>query len=217
MMKRKITSVMLAAVMTALVFTGCGRSASSYYQSQANNRTETEKPKESTTPPAASSKAKEPDASASAAAPAPSAEPTPAPAPEPTPAPAPEPASQPEPSPEPIPAPEPQPEPAPEPAPATEPAPEPEKVDNNAIRPDVKEAIDSYEKYIDKYCEFMQRADYGDMVWLAEYAKYMSSLTEMQEKFNAIHDKDLTTAETNYYIEVLNRCNEKMFKVADSM
>ena len=55
------------------------------------------------------------------------------------------------------------------------------------------------------------------MVWLAEYAKYMSSLTEMQEKFNAIHDKDLTTAETNYYIEVLNRCNEKMFKVADSM
>ena len=210
-MKRKITSVMLAAVMTALVFTGCGRSASSYYQSQANNLTETEKPNETTTPPAASSEAKEPASSASAAAPAPSAEPTPAPAPEPTPAPAPEPAPQPEPAPEPTPAPEPQPEPAPEPAP------EPEKVDNNAIRPDVKEAIDSYEKYIDKYCEFMQRADYGDMVWLAEYAKYMSSLTEMQEKFNAIHDKDLTTAETNYYIEVLNRCNEKMFKVADSM
>ena len=211
MMKRKITSVMLAAVMTALVFTGCGRSASSYYQSQANNLTETEKPNETTTPPAASSEAKEPASSASAAAPAPSAEPTPAPAPEPTPAPAPEPAPQPEPAPEPTPAPEPQPEPAPEPAP------EPEKVDNNAIRPDVKEAIDSYEKYIDKYCEFMQRADYGDMVWLAEYAKYMSSLTEMQEKFNAINDKDLTTAETNYYIEVLNRCNEKMFKVADSM
>ena len=191
MMKRKITSVMLAAVMTALVFTACGRSASSSYQGQAKKDTtysdETEKPKETTTPPAASSKAEAPASSApSEPVPASSAAPE-------------------------APAPEPQPETQPEPAP------EPEKVDNNAIRPDVKEAIDSYEKYIDKYCEFMQRADYGDMVWLAEYAKYMSSLTEMQEKFNAIHDKDLTTAETNYYIEVLNRCNEKMFKVADSM
>ena len=207
MMKRKITSVMLAAVMTALVFTACGRSASSSYQGQAKKDTtysdETEKPKETTTPPAASSKAEAPASSApSEPVPASSAAPE---------APAPEPAPEPQPEPQPEPAPEPQPETQPEPAP------EPEKVDNNAIRPDVKEAIDSYEKYIDKYCEFMQRADYGDMVWLAEYAKYMSSLTEMQEKFNAIHDKDLTTAETNYYIEVLNRCNEKMFKVADSM
>ena len=206
-MRRKITSIMLAAVMTALVFTACGRSASSSYQGQAQKDTtysyETEKPKETTTPPAASSKT---EASASSAP----SEPAPASSAAPE-TPAPEPAPEPQPEPQPEPAPEPQPEPQPEPAP------EPEKVDNNAIRPDVKEAIDSYEKYIDKDCEFMQRADYGDMVWLAEYAKYMSSLTEMQEKFNAIHDKDLTTAETNYYIEVLNRCNEKMFKVADSM
>lgn len=206
-MKRRVLSVVLAAVVTAFIFTGCGGNAASNYQRQAQksteNSTQSEKPKESTevqTPPAASSKVE---------APASSAEPAPAPAPEPTPEPAPAPV------PDPTPAPEPAPEPAP--APEPEPAPEPKEVDNNAIRPDVKEAIDSYEKYIDKYCEFMQRADYGDMVWLAEYAKYMSSLTEMQEKFNAIHDKDLTTAETNYYIEVLNRCNEKMFKVADSM
>ena len=217
MMKRKITSVMLAAVMTALVFTGCGRSASSYYQSQANNLTETEKPNETTTPPAASSEAKEPASSASAAAPAPSAEPTPAPAPEPTPAPAPEPASQPEPSPEPIPAPEPQPEPAPEPAPATEPAPEPEKVDNNAIRPDVKEAIDSYEAFIDTYCEFMKKADYGDMAWLAEYAKYMSKLSDYEKKMDAIKEKDLTKAENAYYLEVLMRCSKKMLDAAGSM
>ena len=202
---------MLAAVMTALVFTGCGRSASSYYQSQANNLTETEKPNETTTPPAASSEAKEPASSASAAAPAPSAEPTPAPAPEPTPAPAPEPAPQPEPAPEPTPAPEPQPEPAPEPAP------EPEKVDNNAIRPDVKEAIDSYEAFIDTYCEFMKKADYGDMAWLAEYAKYMSKLSDYEKKMDAIKDKDLTKAENDYYLEVLMRCNKKMLDVAGSM
>lgn len=213
MMKRKITSVMLAAVMTALVFTGCGRSASSYYQSQANNLTETEKPNETTTPPAASSEAKEPASSASAAAPAPSAEPTPAPAPETTPAPAPEPA------PEPNPAPEPQPEPAPEPQtePQPEPAPEPEKVDNNAIRPDVKEAIDSYEAFVDTYCEFMKKADYGDMAWLAEYAKYMSKLSDYEKKMDAIKEKDLTKAENDYYLEVLMRCSKKMLDAAGSM
>ncbi len=207
MMKRKITSVMLAAVMTALVFTACGRSASSSYQGQAKKDTtysdETEKPKETTTPPAASSKAEAPASSApSEPVPASSAAPE---------APAPEPAPEPQPEPQPEPAPEPQPETQPEPAP------EPEKVDNNAIRPDVKEAIDSYEAFIDTYCEFMKKADYGDMAWLAEYAKYMSKLSDYEKKMDAIKEKDLTKAENDYYLEVLMRCSKKMLDAAGSM
>lgn len=113
---------------------------------------------------------------------------------------------------------EPAPAPAqPEPAPAPEPEPEPQKVRDDAIRPDVKEAIDSYEKYIDDYCEFMKRADYGDMKWLSDYAKWMADLSDMQKKFDAIQDKDLTTAENNYYLEVLLRCNNKLAQTASSM
>lgn len=209
-MKKRGLAAVLAVAMTAFIFTGCGGNAASYYQRQAQNQIENTYERETTREsskkeeaPAPSSKAEEPASSAPASEPAAPSQPEASAVPE---APAqPEPAAQPETPAEPAPAPEPAPEP------------EPQKTSDDTIRPEVKEAIDSYEKYIDTYCEFMSRADYGDMKWLADYAKYMKDLVEMEKKFNAIQDKDLTTAEYNYYIEVLNRCNTKMMQTANSM
>ncbi len=98
--------------------------------------------------------------------------------------------------------------------------PEPE-TDNNTvsedtIRPEVKEAIDAYEAFIDEYCEFMVRyskADGTDLGLLADYAKFMSKLGEYESKMDQMED-DLTDAEYWYYYEVLTRCNEKIIKAA---
>ncbi len=91
---------------------------------------------------------------------------------------------------------------------------EKEEVSDNIIRPEIREAIDSYEAFIDEYCEFMARyseSDGSDLGLLVDYATFMGKLEDYTEKFDALED-DLTDAEYWYYIEVVNRCNEKMLK-----
>ena len=93
---------------------------------------------------------------------------------------------------------------------------EKETISEDTIRPEVKEAIDSYESFIDEYCEFMEKyAKSGgtDLSLLVDYAKFVSSLSDYEEKMDAMED-DLTDAEYWYYYEVLTRCNEKLLKAA---
>lgn len=102
--------------------------------------------------------------------------------------------------------------------PVEEPEPQPEEkeetISDTTIRPEIKEAIDAYESFIDEYCEFMVKyseSNGTDLAILADYVKFMGKLEEYERKMDALED-DLTDAEYWYYIEVLNRCNEKMLK-----
>ena len=104
----------------------------------------------------------------------------------------------------------------PEPEPEYELEQEEESVSENTIRPEVKEAIDAYETFVDEYCEFMKKyseSDGTDLSILTDYFTFMSKLENYSAKMDAMED-DLTDAEYRYYIEVLNRCNEKMLKAA---
>ena len=106
--------------------------------------------------------------------------------------------------------------PAVEPEPEPEPELEEESVSDNTIRPEVKEAIDAYEAFVDEYCEFMKKyseLDGTDLSILSDYFTFMSKLEDYTSKMDDMED-DLTDAEYWYYIEVLNRCNEKMLKAA---
>ena len=104
----------------------------------------------------------------------------------------------------------------PEPEPESELEQEEESVSENTIRPEVKEAIDAYETFVDEYCEFMKKyseSDGTDLSILTDYFTFVSKLENYSDKMDAMED-DLTDAEYWYYIEVLNRCNEKMLKAA---
>ncbi len=83
------------------------------------------------------------------------------------------------------------------------------------IRPDVKEAIDSYEEFIDEYCKFMKEytSSSNPMLMMSEYLDYMQRLSDMSEKFDKIDDSDWTTAETAYYTEVMLRCQNKLLDI----
>lgn len=86
--------------------------------------------------------------------------------------------------------------------------------ENNAegIRPEFKEAMDSYEAFYDEYCDFLKRykENPSDLNLLAEYTEMMQELEEMNAKFEAWGDSDLSDAELKYYLEVIDRITQKM-------
>ena len=102
--------------------------------------------------------------------------------------------------------------------PESKPEQEESSVSENTIRPEVKEAIDAYESFIDEYCEFMKKyseSDGTDLSILTDYVTFMAKLEDYSDKMDVMED-DLTDAEYWYYIEVLNRCNEKLLKASRS-
>ena len=62
---------------------------------------------------------------------------------------------------------------------------------------------------MDKY----EKSNGTDLSLLVDYANFLSSLSDYEEKMDALQD-DLTDAEYWYYYEVLTRCNEKLIKAS---
>ncbi len=91
---------------------------------------------------------------------------------------------------------------------------EAESVDQTLIRDDIRDAIDSYEAFIDEYCEFLESYDSSDLTMLAKYAEMLHKEVEMSQKFDALDDQELTEAEALYYSEVSIRCSQKILAVA---
>ena len=82
----------------------------------------------------------------------------------------------------------------------------------NDIRPNVKEAIGSYEDFVDSYCDFMKLYNSSNWTMLIKYSEFMAQYYETIEKFDTIADMGMNDAESRYYAEVLLRCSEKMIR-----
>ena len=91
---------------------------------------------------------------------------------------------------------------------------EAETIDQALIRDDIRDAIDSYEAFIDEYCEFLESYDSSDLTMLAKYAEMLQKEVEMSQKFEALEDQELTEAEALYYSEVSIRCSQKILAAA---
>lgn len=87
----------------------------------------------------------------------------------------------------------------------------------DGMRPDFKQAMDSYEAFYDEYCDFMKEyADNPtDLELLAEYADMMSKAADMTEKFEAWDEDEMNNEELNYYLDVNNRVMQKLLEVAE--
>ncbi len=85
------------------------------------------------------------------------------------------------------------------------------------LRSDFKEAMDSYEAFMDEYVEFMKKykeSDGSDLSLLADYADYMAKYADFIEDFELWEDEELSDEELAYYIKVQARVNEKLTEVA---
>lgn len=84
------------------------------------------------------------------------------------------------------------------------------------IRPEFKEAMDSYENFFDEYVSFMEKyinsTDMASM--MNDYTNYMTKYNDTMQKMNALGDEELSTDEALYYAEVSARITAKIAKVA---
>ena len=87
------------------------------------------------------------------------------------------------------------------------------------MTPELKEALDSYEAFIDEYVEFMQTyKDSDDVVsMMSEYSEYMQKYADAMEKIDNMDTENMSPADYSYYIEVTTRAAQKAANVALSM
>ena len=86
----------------------------------------------------------------------------------------------------------------------------------DGIDADFKAAMDSYEKFMNDYVDFMKKyyANPSDLSLLADYAEFTSDYADYVEDFEAWEDEDLNAAELSYYTEVQGRVTKKLLEVA---
>lgn len=88
----------------------------------------------------------------------------------------------------------------------------------DGMRPEFKQAMDSYEEFMNEYCDFMEKyaeSDGTDVGLLADYADYMSQYAEAMEAFDAWDDGEMNTTEMEYYLQVQTRVNERLLETAE--
>lgn len=96
-----------------------------------------------------------------------------------------------------------------------------EEIASNEIRPEFKAAMDEYEKFYDEYCVFMKKYTSSTdpmaaMNMLGDYTKMLQQMEEVDKKFEEWNSKDMTNAETAYYIDVTARIQKKLLDVASN-
>ena len=85
------------------------------------------------------------------------------------------------------------------------------------MRKEIKEAMDSYEDFIDEYIIFMKKysnSNGTDTELLKDYSTYMSKYTKAVEAFEEWEDDDLNSKEEAYYLKVQTRVSKKLLEVA---
>lgn len=96
-----------------------------------------------------------------------------------------------------------------------------DKRPDDEISTDFKEYMDSYEAFMDEYCEFLEKynADSTNAELMNEYSEFLLKYNDFSEKINEYNKNQstMTTAESKYYIEVMNRVNTKLLKVSQEM
>lgn len=86
----------------------------------------------------------------------------------------------------------------------------------DGIRPEIKEALDSYEAFFVEYCDFMKKYSESpdDLTLLDEYAEYMAQYLDTMNKMEQLDDGELSDEELEYYLKVTNRINEMLIDVS---
>ena len=114
--------------------------------------------------------------------------------------------------PEPTEEPEPTDEPEAEPEPAQE---EPAPAGDSDIRPEIKDAIDTYEEFFNEYVDFMKSYDASDISALSDYLSFLQEYTEYMQKLDDLENEDLTDAETIYLTQATLRIDQRLLEVVN--
>ena len=91
-------------------------------------------------------------------------------------------------------------------------SPETDSSQTDGIRPEFKEAMDSYEAFFDEYVDFMEKYEDSDDVlgMLDEYSDYLTKYADYMEKLDDVDTNNLSAADAAYYAEVSARITKKL-------
>ncbi len=80
------------------------------------------------------------------------------------------------------------------------------------IRPEFREAMDSYEAFFDEYIAFMKAySESGNSLeMMDDYLSYMQKYVDMTAKLEALDDGSMSDEEMLYYTEVMLRISQKL-------
>lgn len=86
---------------------------------------------------------------------------------------------------------------------------------SDGVTPEFKKAMDSYEEFFDEYIDFMKRYSESDnpLGMMDEYSEYLSKYSETMQALNDMESKEVTEADSLYFIEVQTRILDKLSKV----
>ncbi|MDO4501317.1 MAG: zinc ribbon domain-containing protein [Erysipelotrichaceae bacterium] len=87
----------------------------------------------------------------------------------------------------------------------------------NEVDPDLKKFLDEYEVFIDEYIAFMTKYSESDnpVSLLVDYTKIMYRYEEMEKSLDNYDEDNMSAIDAAYYLEVMNRCNNKMYAALD--
>jgi len=85
----------------------------------------------------------------------------------------------------------------------------------DGMRPEFKEAMDSYEAFYVEYYDMMKKYNNNptDLSILAEYSELMEKAIEVDEKFAEWDEGEMNDAELKYYLEVTGRISQMAYEV----
>lgn len=89
----------------------------------------------------------------------------------------------------------------------------------DGMRPEFKEAMDSYESFMTDYVDFIikYKNNSNDISFIADYAQYTKKYSEFVKDFEKWDSSDgnMNTAETAYYIDVQARVSKKLLELPE--
>lgn len=81
---------------------------------------------------------------------------------------------------------------------------------------ETKEFLDSYEAFMNEYCDFMESYDGSDLSAMTKYLSMMQKYAEFAEKADAMDEADMTDEDYKYYIDVISRIEKRLIDVSAS-
>lgn len=82
---------------------------------------------------------------------------------------------------------------------------EPSADESSGIRPEFKEAMDSYVDFFEEYAAFMKKfqSNSTDINLLLGYTQYLAQYADTMDKLEAVDQADLTKEELAYYLDTM--------------
>lgn len=87
-----------------------------------------------------------------------------------------------------------------------------EETTADGLRPEFKQAMDSYESFYNEYVDLLNqyKANPTDFSILTKYMSMLSKLEEIDTAFKAWDSSNMTSEELKYYLEVSTRIQKKL-------